>query len=194
MLKNKRALKSWIVIATTVLSFLIGSWFFLRLPSTWSTWSFLPAWLKNELEGQSQSQLKEQFEDRLQDHQKIEAQLGDSPILNLEVVTEPQSIAQGLSGRSELGSDGLLFIFPRSEKHVFWMKEMQFGLDLIWLRDNEIIEITPQVPPPLPTTPLEDLPTYQPDQPVDMVLEVVAGQAKQWNLQTGDLLRFETVL
>ncbi|MBU0578356.1 DUF192 domain-containing protein [Patescibacteria group bacterium] len=120
------------------------------------------------------------------DHQIIKAQLGNSKQLELEIVNTPQSITQGLSGRDELGADGMLFVFGQAKILQFWMKEMKFDLDLIWIKDMRVVEITRNVPAPGRGVPAAQLPTYKPSQPVDMVLEVGVGQAQEWGLEVGD--------
>jgi uncharacterized membrane protein (UPF0127 family) len=112
--------------------------------------------------------------------------------LRVEIVSTPESIAQGLSGRSEIGSDGMLFMMPSVSQHRFWMKDMKMDLDIIWLKDNTIVGITPQVPRPRVDTPLVNLPIYTPNVPADMVLEVKSGRTQFWNLSTGDKLEFLT--
>jgi uncharacterized protein len=114
------------------------------------------------------------------------AQIGDSKKLQLEIVNTPQSIEQGLSGRDEIGADGMLFIFDQSKIPQFWMKEMKFDLDLVWIRELIVVEITENVTAPDLNTPLSQLTTYTPKQPVDMVLEVEVGKAKEWGLMVGD--------
>ena len=44
----------------------------------------------------------------------------------------------GLSNRTNLpeGIDGMLFIFPKSDTHGIWMKDMNFNIDILWLDDN----------------------------------------------------------
>jgi len=44
---------------------------------------------------------------------------------------------RGLSGRSDIGADGMLFLFPREDFHGIWMKEMMFPLDILWLADAD---------------------------------------------------------
>jgi len=122
----------------------------------------------------------------LQDHQLVTVQLGDSKELELEVVKTPQSIVQGLSGRDEIGTDGMLFVFDQPSIHQFWMKEMKFDLDLVWIKEMKIVEITENVPAPDFNMPLNQLPTYAPSQPVDMVLEVEADNVQKWKLSVGD--------
>ena len=44
---------------------------------------------------------------------------------------------QGLSGRTELKeNEGMLFIFPQSGNYPFWMKDMNFPIDMIWLGED----------------------------------------------------------
>jgi uncharacterized membrane protein (UPF0127 family) len=107
--------------------------------------------------------------------------------LIFEVVNTDQSIRQGLSGRETIGSDGMLFIFSQKYRQNFWMKEMLFDLDLVWLSDLQVVEITRNVPkPPQPSTPESQLPNYAPQTPINMVLELPAGEAKKMKLQVGD--------
>ena len=105
--------------------------------------------------------------------------------LRVELVKSPESITQGLSGRKEIGSDGMVFVFPQKETRFFWMKDMQFNLDLVWIADNEIVGVTKNVPAPNVGTALSDLPTYTSPAQVDMVLEVPAGEADKKGLITG---------
>lgn len=65
--------------------------------------------------------------------------------LRLEVVTSSTSIQEGLANRESLVSqdgeaiDGMLFVFPGGSYAVFWMKGMQFPLDICWLRDGNLL-------------------------------------------------------
>lgn len=114
----------------------------------------------------------------------------DDRTLTVEVVNTPASITQGLSGRSEIGSDGMLFVLGEKRIPQFWMKEMQFGLDLVWIREGRIVSITPHVPHPSPDVLLSDLPFYLPPEAVDMVLEIPAGRAAEWSLKPGATVGF----
>jgi uncharacterized membrane protein (UPF0127 family) len=108
--------------------------------------------------------------------------------LRVEVVNTSASITQGLSGRSSIGSDGMLFVFTQSMMPRFWMKEMQFPLDLIWINNGKIVDITENVSAPEPGQALNDLPTFGPKEPANWVLEVPAGTAKSSNWKVGDVV------
>lgn len=125
---------------------------------------------------------------RLIDHQIMELRSNAGQVLAVEVVTQPASIAQGLSGRPQLGAQGMLFVFDQPGRPVFWMKQMLFDLDLVWINRGEIVAITANVPRPKPNTPDTALPTYQSPQTVEMVLEVAAGDAANFGLTVGQQL------
>lgn len=111
--------------------------------------------------------------------------------LRVEVVDTPQKITLGLSGREEIGADGMLFDLPEPRPAGFWMKEMGFPLDMIWIRNNKITGIEPDVPFPPPNTPESKLKVYYSPGEVDKVLEVPAGTAGRRGWQVGDIVEFE---
>ncbi len=105
--------------------------------------------------------------------------------LVVEMAQTPAQWEKGLSGRNTLqGIDGMLFIFPHYHIPLFWMKDTYLPLDMIWIKDNQIVELTENVQPNDSTTP----PTYSPSQTIDTVLEVPAGWSKANNIQIGDQL------
>ncbi len=107
--------------------------------------------------------------------------------LKVDIAENKASWNQGLSGRNRLpNGEGMLFIFPSPQVGIaFWMKEMQFPIDIIWLREHTIVGITPQVPVPLPGTSDQELIRYSPEGVVDMVLEVPAGWSGANNVKIG---------
>lgn len=109
----------------------------------------------------------------------------DNRELLVEVRRSPEELAQGLSGRTEIGSDGMLFYLPHRQVASFWMKEMLFDIDMIWIDDGKVVDISPFVPFLDPEIPLNQLPTYSPKQPVTHVLELDAGDADRFNIIIG---------
>jgi len=105
----------------------------------------------------------------------------------VQVVTTDRDMQQGLSGRDPLLDDqGMLFAWPKgSQKNPgFWMKEMKFDLDLIWIKDEKIIGITANVTKPSPGQ--NNLPSHFPPSPVDSILEVNAGWGERNRVKIGD--------
>ncbi|MDP2629337.1 MAG: DUF192 domain-containing protein [Candidatus Harrisonbacteria bacterium] len=90
---------------------------------------------------------------------------------------------QGLSGREGLDGDtGMLFLFPGGSRPGFWMKGMNFAIDIIWIADGEIIGFVENAPPAKEG----GLKIYKPDREIDMVLELQAGQVREGGFQPGD--------
>ncbi len=107
----------------------------------------------------------------------------------VDVVETPMLRARGLSGRPGLApEEGMLFLFETARIQSFWMKDMRFPIDILWIRDGRIVGISPNVP--VPRTPTE-LPQYPSPVPCDVVLEVRAGAAHRWGLLLGDAVRIE---
>ena len=109
----------------------------------------------------------------------------------VEVAEKLEARTRGLSGRASLPPQmGMLFIFEDTRIHTFWMKDMLFPLDLVWIGEQCTVEsITPNVPPPAPEQADRDLPRFRPTQPVRYVLEVNAGEAAA-DIQVGDSVAF----
>lgn len=122
------------------------------------------------------------------DHRKTVMKLGAQTLI-IEIVNSPESITQGLSDREAIGSDGMLFLLPpATSQPTFWMKDMHFALDMIWLKDGQVVDISTNVPPPRSGTPESQLPLISPKVPANMVLEVDAGRSQTWGIKVGDQL------
>lgn len=107
--------------------------------------------------------------------------------LTVDIVKSPQAIAKGLSGRESLCENcGMLFEFPDYQIRYFWMKEMQFPLDIIWVKDDTIVGIAKNVP--IFTT-NGQIGRVQSSEEVNKVLEVNAGWTESYNVQIGDKVK-----
>lgn len=101
-------------------------------------------------------------------------------VIPVEIRSDPEGRMWGLSWRESLpDGEGMLFLFPKKDRYSFWMKDMKFPIDIIWMSDGRVLEITPSVP----ITPLK---TYRPEHPVDFVLEVDAGFSERHSIRPGD--------
>ena len=69
--------------------------------------------------------------------------------VGVEVVSKEDDMARGLMYRTSLGPDkGMLFVFPDSEIYQFWMKDMHFSLDMIWIDENhKVADVSADISP-----------------------------------------------
>lgn len=104
----------------------------------------------------------------------------------VDLATTPEQRSQGLSGRHSLREDeGLLFVFDKPGQYGFWMKEMNFPIDIIWLDESKrIIYIKKDARPELYPE------VYGPTTDAKYVLEVVAGFSDKHNVKEGDRAEF----
>ncbi len=111
----------------------------------------------------------------------------DSAIFNVEVASTSLEQTRGLSFRPSLGAnDGMFFIFATGSVQSFWMKDMNFPLDMIWISGDTVIGFAQNVPAPAPRTALWNLPLYVSPDNTDNVLEVNAGVVAKYNIRVGD--------
>lgn len=61
----------------------------------------------------------------------------------VEVAAGEAARERGLSGRSTLPAGaGMWFVLPHSGLHGFWMKDMGFAIDLVWINpDREVMDV-----------------------------------------------------
>jgi len=110
--------------------------------------------------------------------------------IEVEVAETPLAREKGLSGREKLDQNkGMLFVFPKKDYYPFWMKEMNFPIDIIWIDNDRVVDISYNVA--APSTVSEFFKTYQPKEPVNFVLEVNAGFSKEYNVKVGDRVKIE---
>lgn len=102
----------------------------------------------------------------------------------VELATTGVAQQKGLSGRNSLDADsGMLFIFARPDTYRFWMPDMHFPLDMIWIQNGKVVDITENVSNQFdPANPR----FYTPSSPAQYVLEVNAGFAKRHGIRVGD--------
>lgn len=99
------------------------------------------------------------------------------------VAQTPLQRAQGLSGTDPLPADlGMLFIFPETGTHSFWMKDMKYDLDIIWIKDDTIVDIWQHAPAPQGG----EIASYTPQASANYVFEVTAGFVANSSLKVGD--------
>jgi len=107
--------------------------------------------------------------------------LDDVP-LSVAVVDTPLTRERGLSGITGLAEgEGMLFVFEEDGAHSFWMKDMLFPIDILWLAgDGTVVHVEPAVSP-------DSYPTsFTSPTPARYVLEVAAGFAAEHRVKVGE--------
>jgi uncharacterized membrane protein (UPF0127 family) len=106
-------------------------------------------------------------------------------VIDAEVVDTKSSREPGLSGRSGMKDNyGMLFKFDVPGKYGFWMKDMKFPLDILWINKNGVVvaiesNFTPE-------SYLEKPPKTAVNSPsASYVLEINAGRAEELGLFLG---------
>ncbi len=111
----------------------------------------------------------------------------DGSCVKVEVVTEPDDVALGLMYREDIPEDrGMLFSFPDEGYQNFWMKNMRFPLDIIWInKNNEVVQIEENAMP----CDTDACPTYSSKEKAAYVLEVNANYTIEHNITVGSKIR-----
>ncbi|TSC52444.1 MAG: hypothetical protein LiPW41_214 [Parcubacteria group bacterium LiPW_41] len=109
----------------------------------------------------------------------------NNQIIIAEVVKTDKARERGLSGRESIGvNEGMLFEYLGNEQVTFWMKDMKFPIDIVWIRDGIVIGFEQNVDPQVGVS--EDmLNRYNSPEPITQVLELQAGRAKTLRLFVG---------
>lgn len=123
----------------------------------------------------------------LDDGAMIKVGVGEAKV-EAEVVKSDAGKHTGLGGREKLGeNNGMFFVFDGPSKYSFWNKDMLFPIDIIWIKDGVIVDISENMPD-FKTSPNY---TVTPQVEADFVLEVNAGFVKAHNIKIGDKINFK---
>lgn len=104
----------------------------------------------------------------------------------LEVAITDGEHEKGLSGRPRLADNrGMLFVFQQEKQECFWMKDMRFNLDIIWLdAKHRVVHTEHDVSP-------KSYPrTYCPSKPAAYVIELSAGEAVKADIKRSQIIQF----
>lgn len=92
--------------------------------------------------------------------------------------------AQGLSNNTTLGdNEGMYFLFSTPDTYTFWMKDMQYDLDFIYVKNNRVVYTISNIPSPAHNNNKIAIV----DSPVafDGVVEVRSGFIQKWKIHKG---------
>ncbi len=115
----------------------------------------------------------------------------DVPI-NVAIADTPAERQRGLGGKDMMApGQGMLFVFDESKKWRIWMKDMNFGIDILWLDKNgKIVDMRTYVYPDTynaDNTALSEV--FEPQEPAWYVLEVIAGFSDANGIRIGDVIK-----
>ncbi len=122
--------------------------------------------------------------------------IADNKIINIDISDNECKRELGLSGRNSLADNaGMIFIFEKDGNYDFWMKDMNFPLDMVWISaDFHIVGVEKNISPK----------TYDAANPklseifgqnyiAQYVLELPAGYCDKNNIKVGDKIIFSKI-
>ncbi len=117
----------------------------------------------------------------------VDIKIGNTNIKAV-LANNAESRKKGLGGTDKLEeNEGMLFVFDKKDvMPVFWMKDMQIAIDILWINDGEIIQIDKNLEPPNKNISDKDLARYSPQKTIDYALEVNAGFSDKTGIKVGD--------
>jgi uncharacterized membrane protein (UPF0127 family) len=109
----------------------------------------------------------------------------DGNVISVSVAGTDAARQLGLGGRTGLApNEGMLFVFQADGTYAFWMKDMHFSIDIIWISsDDHIVYMAQNISPD--TYPHSFVPTSS----ARYVLELPAGYAAAHGVQLGDTVQ-----
>jgi uncharacterized membrane protein (UPF0127 family) len=111
---------------------------------------------------------------------------GSAYKFEVEVVTTPETRAQGLMFRSAMAPNaGMLFLYPGEQPVSFWMKNTLIPLDMLFLKADGSIARIAHNAAPHDETPIES------GAAVKAVLEVNGGTARALGIKEGDRVEYQ---
>jgi uncharacterized membrane protein (UPF0127 family) len=169
-------IKKILIILLLILGFLVWAWWGYRTDNVYF------------LKLASQPILKNIFSEvNSKIYQRGVVQINENKI-DVEIAKSAAAKIAGLSWRKSLAEgSGMLFVEGKSNYYSFWMKDMLFPIDIIWIANNQVVDISKNIPVPQGN----NLPSYSPDEPANYVLEVNAGYADRHGIKVGDKVKIE---
>ena len=112
---------------------------------------------------------------------------GKAVIFNVEVADNETVMKKGLSGRASLPQEsGMFFVLEDEAKLGFWMKDMNFPIDMVFFnKDLTVTEINENA---IPCS--AECPVYFTQAPAQYALEINEGLAKKYNIAKGNKAKF----
>ena len=115
-----------------------------------------------------------------------------STVFSVDIASTPEEKRIGLSGREGLApGSGMVFLYATGRPYQFWMKDMLFAIDIVWIApDCTVGDITYELQPPRAGAPDSEVLRASPSVEAAHVLEIAAGASRELGLEIGDPVRF----
>lgn len=108
-----------------------------------------------------------------------------------ESAIEYAELLRGLMFRDSIPSDGgMLFIHNKMGKYAYFMYQVRFPIDIIWMDSKKnVVEVAANVPP-CKEEKASACPTFGGNQEAQFILEVPAGKAAEYKVSVGSKIDF----
>jgi uncharacterized membrane protein (UPF0127 family) len=104
---------------------------------------------------------------------------------SVDVVKTQEDQEKGLGGREKLGEkEGMLFVYDKATVRHFWMKDMRFPIDILFVgTEGTVVHAVTNLQP----CKKEDdvCPSYSSMEPTISVIEIKAGLAEKYGIKRG---------
>jgi uncharacterized membrane protein (UPF0127 family) len=110
-------------------------------------------------------------------------------VIEVELADDSIERTRGLSGRDSLKEGtGLLFVFDEPGQYGFWMKDMNFPIDILWFNEEkQLVGATKDISP-------DTFPeTFYPEEQILYALETNVGEFTQLDDFIGQTFELSTV-
>ncbi|MCA9365060.1 MAG: DUF192 domain-containing protein [Candidatus Moranbacteria bacterium] len=98
---------------------------------------------------------------------------------NAEIVTSQEDQKKGLGQRKDMCQDcAMVFLFEKKDTYAFWMKDMLFAIDIIWVDGDKIVDYVQEIDP-------KDKRIFTPKEGADMAVELKAGSVREEKFSIG---------
>jgi uncharacterized membrane protein (UPF0127 family) len=120
-------------------------------------------------------------------YDKGELTIGNKKIF-VDIADNECKLSLGLSGKDSQLDTGMYFIFNKEGNYGFWMKDMNFPLDIVWINSKNLVV---GIENSLATSTYPK--AYGQKYFAQYVLEVPAGFCKKNNIKVGDRIIFAKI-
>jgi uncharacterized membrane protein (UPF0127 family) len=119
-----------------------------------------------------------------QDYEQKSIKINNQKII-VDIADTEQKRKLGLGNRESLCNDcGMFFVFDDIKPRTFWMKNMNFDIDIIWIRGNVVVEISENI-----SHKMQEKEIYSKES-VNGVLELPAGSAQKFGISIGNSIHY----